>query len=58
MADGELDAKDFLFSFSKNAASPWYATMVLAWSVTEVIRYAHYVATLLNVKAPLLEWLR
>lgn len=32
--------------------------MVFAWSVTEVIRYTHYVVSLLNAKIYLLEWLR
>ncbi|SCZ94167.1 BZ3500_MvSof-1268-A1-R1_Chr12-2g03731 [Microbotryum saponariae] len=40
------------------AASPFYCSMVFAWSVTEVIRYAHYAAGLLGVKVYVLEWLR
>jgi very-long-chain (3R)-3-hydroxyacyl-CoA dehydratase len=32
--------------------------MVIAWSVTEVIRYSNYVATLLGVRVAPLEWLR
>ncbi|KAM0786012.1 hypothetical protein ACM66B_006828 [Microbotryomycetes sp. NB124-2] len=44
--------------YPDNAASPFYVSMVLAWSVTEVIRYSHYVTSLLGLKAPLLEWLR
>ncbi|KAK4048511.1 hypothetical protein OIV83_004679 [Microbotryomycetes sp. JL201] len=44
--------------YPENAASPFYVSMVLAWSITEVIRYSHYVTSLLGIKAPLLEWLR
>ncbi|ORY54381.1 tyrosine phosphatase-like protein [Leucosporidium creatinivorum] len=40
------------------AASPIYISMVFAWSFTEVVRYLHYVASLVNVKVPVLEWLR
>ena len=32
--------------------------MVLAWSITEIIRYSYYTASLLNVKIGLLTWLR
>jgi len=35
-----------------------YASMVLAWSCTEVIRYAHYACGLVGIKADALEWLR
>jgi very-long-chain (3R)-3-hydroxyacyl-CoA dehydratase len=39
--------------------SPAYATMLLAWSVTEVIRYSYFVFTLSNIGVPkLLSWLR
>ena len=34
------------------------STMVLAWSITEIIRYSYYTASLLNVKIGLLTWLR
>ena len=32
--------------------------MVLAWSITEIIRYSYYTSSLLNVKIGLLTWLR
>ncbi|KAK4053589.1 hypothetical protein OIO90_003828 [Microbotryomycetes sp. JL221] len=44
--------------YPENAQSPFYTSMVLAWSITEIIRYSHYVTSILGAKAPLLEWLR
>ncbi|EJD02807.1 PTPLA-domain-containing protein [Fomitiporia mediterranea MF3/22] len=38
--------------------SPLYATMVLAWSLTEVIRYAFYALSLLSIEPYPLLWLR
>jgi very-long-chain (3R)-3-hydroxyacyl-CoA dehydratase len=39
--------------------SPAYTTMLLAWSVTEVIRYSYFVFTLSGVGVPALwQWLR
>jgi very-long-chain (3R)-3-hydroxyacyl-CoA dehydratase len=39
--------------------SPAYTTMLLAWSVTEVIRYSYFVFTLSNIGVPRLwTWLR
>jgi very-long-chain (3R)-3-hydroxyacyl-CoA dehydratase len=32
--------------------------MLLAWSLTEVIRYSYYFFSLLSVKIPILDWLR
>lgn len=32
--------------------------MVMAWSITEVIRYTNYALALLNIKSAPLEWLR
>lgn len=43
---------------TKITNSPAYTSMVFAWSFTEVIRYSHYVTSLLSVKLPALEWLR
>ena len=34
------------------------STMVLAWSITEMIRYSYYAANLLDLKIGLLTWLR
>jgi very-long-chain (3R)-3-hydroxyacyl-CoA dehydratase len=38
--------------------SPFYASMVFAWSFTEVVRYSHYTTGLLGIKVDLLEYLR
>jgi very-long-chain (3R)-3-hydroxyacyl-CoA dehydratase len=32
--------------------------MVTAWSFAEIIRYLHYATNLLNIKVPVLEWIR
>lgn len=40
------------------ASSPIYCSMVFAWSFTEVVRYSHYAAGLVNLKIHILEWLR
>ena len=32
--------------------------MLLAWSLTEVIRYSYYFFSLLSIKLPILDWLR
>lgn len=47
-----------LEKFPVTQGSPVYASMVLAWSVTEVIRYTHYATGLLGIKSKSLEWLR
>lgn len=40
-------------------SSPAYSTMLIAWSVTEVIRYSYFAINLLNGKVPSwLTWLR
>ncbi|KZV95014.1 PTPLA-domain-containing protein [Exidia glandulosa HHB12029] len=44
--------------YSGARESPFYATMVLSWSLTEVIRYAFYATSLLQVTPPWLTWLR
>ncbi|KAH9903648.1 protein tyrosine phosphatase-like protein [Xylariomycetidae sp. FL2044] len=39
--------------------SPWYTSMLVAWSVTEVIRYSYFALTLLSGRPPrTLHWLR
>jgi very-long-chain (3R)-3-hydroxyacyl-CoA dehydratase len=38
--------------------SPLYATMVLSWSLTEVIRYSFYAVGLLGIEPGFLLWLR
>jgi very-long-chain (3R)-3-hydroxyacyl-CoA dehydratase len=44
---------------STTRTSPAYTTMLLAWSVTEVIRYSYFVFTLSGVGVPALwQWLR
>ncbi|KAH9461149.1 hypothetical protein MJO28_009693 [Puccinia striiformis f. sp. tritici] len=45
-------------AFPEVGKSPIYASMVLAWSCTEVIRYAHYAFGLVDIKSGVLEWLR
>jgi very-long-chain (3R)-3-hydroxyacyl-CoA dehydratase len=35
-----------------------YTTMILAWSITEIIRYGFYECALLGVDIPLLTWAR
>lgn len=37
---------------------PLYTTMILAWSITEIIRYGFYECALLGVDIPLLTWAR
>ncbi|PLW14544.1 hypothetical protein PCASD_02261 [Puccinia coronata f. sp. avenae] len=44
--------------FPEVGKSSIYASMVLAWSCTEVIRYAHYAFGLAEIKVAPLEWLR
>jgi very-long-chain (3R)-3-hydroxyacyl-CoA dehydratase len=44
--------------YESSATTPFYATMILAWSVTEVIRYAFYANQLLGGNPKGLLWLR
>ncbi|KAH6914156.1 protein tyrosine phosphatase [Coprinopsis sp. MPI-PUGE-AT-0042] len=44
--------------FPETHANPIYASMVFAWSVTEVIRYTFYALNLLGINSSLLVWLR
>ncbi|KAI0072653.1 PTPLA-domain-containing protein [Panus rudis PR-1116 ss-1] len=49
----------FVAPYFKTAqTSPFYASMVLSWSITEVIRYAHFATTLIGHESRLLLWLR
>ena len=53
-----LIASPWAFPFSTRH-SPAYTTMLLAWSVTEVIRYSYFVFSLSGVGVPKLwTWLR
>ncbi|KIL67373.1 hypothetical protein M378DRAFT_191690 [Amanita muscaria Koide BX008] len=44
--------------FKSAQVFPLYATMILSWSVTEVIRYAFYACSLLSIESKLLTYLR
>ncbi|KAL9932854.1 hypothetical protein V8E36_008109 [Tilletia maclaganii] len=44
--------------YANASVSPWYAPMVLAWSITECVRYPFYAQQLLQQDAPLLLWAR
>ncbi|OCF77724.1 hypothetical protein I204_01724 [Kwoniella mangroviensis CBS 8886] len=39
-------------------SSPFFTTMLFAWSLTEVIRYTFYLLSLLNIQSPLVNYLR
>ncbi|KAL2213513.1 PTPLA-domain-containing protein [Sarocladium strictum] len=47
-----------VFPFPEVATSPAYTSMILAWSITEVIRYAYFVVTIAGFDIPELTWLR
>lgn len=40
------------------AQSPFYSSMLIAWSVTEVIRYSFFATTLSGFQPSALAWLR
>lgn len=40
------------------ASSPFYSSMLTAWSVTEVIRYSYFVGSLSGYVPGFLQWLR
>ncbi|KAI9632921.1 tyrosine phosphatase-like protein [Dioszegia hungarica] len=42
----------------KTHSNPLFTTMLLAWSLTEVIRYTYYATSLLGIKIRALDWLR
>ena len=44
--------------YSQAWSSPFYASMVLAWAITECIRYPFYANQLLNAEGPALLWAR
>jgi very-long-chain (3R)-3-hydroxyacyl-CoA dehydratase len=44
--------------FEAAQTNPLYASMVLAWSATEVVRYAYYAFGLIGGQPAVLEWLR
>ncbi|KAJ2782236.1 hypothetical protein H4R18_002380 [Coemansia javaensis] len=48
----------FLFDCPEVRASYALVAMVLAWSITECVRYSHYTLSLLDVSAPPLLYLR
>ncbi|KAG8742672.1 hypothetical protein FRC10_001028 [Ceratobasidium sp. 414] len=45
-------------SFSATRSNPFYASMVLAWSITEVIRYSFYACNLAGKESSILLYLR
>jgi len=47
-----------VYPFPEVADSPVYSTMLLAWSITEVIRYFYFVLTLDGYQPDGLRWLR
>lgn len=44
--------------FPSVASTPGYTSMLLAWSITEVIRYSYFALTLSGVQPTALTWLR
>ncbi|KAJ2338755.1 hypothetical protein IWW50_005400 [Coemansia erecta] len=48
----------YMFDYPEIRASPALALMVLAWSVTECVRYSHYALSLLDIEVPALLYLR
>jgi len=44
--------------FPSLAGSPGYSSMLIAWSVTEVIRYSYFTLTLSGYSPGILSWLR
>ncbi|KAH8919733.1 protein-tyrosine phosphatase-like protein [Atractiella rhizophila] len=38
--------------------TPFYASMIIAWSISEITRYVHYVLLILKTKSSLVEWAR
>ena len=45
-------------TFPHLAKSPAYSSMLIAWSITEVIRYSYFTLTLSGSKPKVLTWLR
>ncbi|KAJ2007263.1 hypothetical protein GGI04_001587 [Coemansia thaxteri] len=48
----------YMFDYPEIRASPALVLMVLAWSVTECVRYSHYALGLVDVEVPILLYLR
>ena len=44
--------------FAVASASPVCLVVLVAWTLSETIRYPYYLTNLLNAKVPLLTWLR
>ncbi|CAD6887506.1 unnamed protein product [Tilletia controversa] len=44
--------------YASASVSPWYGPMVLAWSLTECVRYPFYAQQLLKNESPFLLWAR
>ncbi|KAI0730359.1 tyrosine phosphatase-like protein [Fomitopsis betulina] len=44
--------------FAETRTHPLYASMVLSWSITEVVRYSFYACSLLDIESKPLLWLR
>lgn len=44
--------------FPQLAVQPWYSSMLIAWSVTEVIRYSFFTMTISGFQPRPLTWLR
>jgi very-long-chain (3R)-3-hydroxyacyl-CoA dehydratase len=47
-----------VYPFPHLAQSPFYSSMLLAWSVTEVIRYSYFALSLSGMQPRALVWLR
>ncbi|KAH8176168.1 protein tyrosine phosphatase-like protein, PTPLA domain-containing protein [Sarocladium implicatum] len=47
-----------VYPFPQVALHPAYTSMLLAWSITEVIRYAYFTVTVIGFNIPELTWLR
>jgi len=45
-------------NFKNAQVSPAYNTMLLAWTLSEIVRYAYYAMGILNVKVYALTWMR
>lgn len=44
--------------YEQASTSPWYASMVFAWAVTECIRYPFYANALMGSESGFLQWAR
>lgn len=44
--------------YQQSSLTPWYASMVFAWSVTECVRYPFYANALMGSESPFLLWAR